>query len=1257
MQQQTGTPSCLGRDTELAKLDELYREAQVHGERLALLEGPSGAGKTGILREFRSRIRLAGGVVLEGHCQPAHAFGPFAEIVERALKFLEEVDVEPSARLDDLACQHGCHQLWYQHGVAEAPHPLPAGIRLQMVQTTSTEADPFEKRLRFFEAVLSLLRDVSRVRAPVVLLHDLQRADQGTLQLLQYLLDGSGPGEGPENHQRLRALFVADLRAEAPVDGGQVEGVVEHRNTRRIRVAELDLDGVRAYLQSPDVVGRILQRTGGLPEAIDLLLEADPLTPEGRLEKKLEALPEGARALVEALAVFAQPADVELLAAIALRRIEGPARTDFSHCDLITRTIIDGQMLFGFARDRDRERIQGLLPEDERRLLHQRSMQVLEQIPDQVRHAAHHALKAGHVERAVPLALEAARSLSGGHAHAEAAVLLEELVAAGGQELPIDVRAYLAELYRLSGEYRLGIAHARAVVATTEGSAAASRTLGELLTLAGSFSEATAALERARSLAAAASDQQLVAEAEARLAELQYQRASYDDALTWANSVLQVSPPAALALDALNTIGKVHLARQRPSEAAETFAVNAQRAHEAGLGHHEAQALTNLGVARLGEAKLEEAEELFTRAAEVATRSSDTRDRAIATENLAVLAHMQNDYGRAQGLYHEAVTLLRRLGNRPMLARVANNLGELYLSMGDVARARTLCDFATHVGGVSLPRSIAAEGMALRGRIDLVEGNTAAARAALEAALKSFEAIGERRAGIVKVDLAGVALAEGKVREAREWVANAPLMESPKRAAKLAQVMADIERAAGTDALPAARRAVELAEAADDEELLLPALLRLAQAHADAGQAAAAGQALHHAHEIESALTDRIPEEALTAWSTRPVRGRLLSVEEAVVAAGAGSATQRRKSSRKLKAVGSARDPRWDKAYPDISGSSDAVGRILGLLDKVAPTDAMVLIRGESGTGKELIAEALHRNSPRHGKALVKVNCAALVETLLLSELFGHERGAFTGAQARKKGRFEMADGGSIFLDEIGDISPKTQVALLRVLQEREFERVGGTQPIKVNVRIIAATHRDLEQMVRDGAFREDLYYRLRGVMIEMPPLRGHVEDLPELANRLLARIADERGEAPREMSSAALRLLCRHRWPGNVRELENVLRSATLFAESPVLGPQDFAAFADSFQMTDDTGPAGPAAADPEGAAPDVNPEDLLYRRIKSGEHGLLEMKKEIERVCIVRALEETDGNITQAATLLGMKRPRLSQLVKQYELQAKGG
>ena len=232
-----------------------------------------------------------------------------------------------------------------------------------------------------------------------------------------------------------------------------------------------------------------------------------------------------------------------------------------------------------------------------------------------------------------------------------------------------------------------------------------------------------------------------------------------------------------------------------------------------------------------------------------------------------------------------------------------------------------------------------------------------------------------------------------------------------------------------------------------------------------------------------------------------------------------------------------------------VVGHTPSMRRVFDQVRRVGKWDSTVLVLGESGTGKELIASAIHYNSPRAHQPFVRLNCAALPETLLESELFGHEKGAFTGAVKQRKGRFEQADGGTLFLDEIGEISPMFQAKLLRVLQEGEFERVGGNQPVRVNVRIVAATNRDLESEVDKGKFREDLYYRLNVMAIRIPPLRERTADIPELAEFLLAKIGRQQGRAL-SITDSAIRLLMSHRWPGNVRELENCLERSAIMSE-----------------------------------------------------------------------------------------------------------
>jgi DNA-binding NtrC family response regulator len=244
--------------------------------------------------------------------------------------------------------------------------------------------------------------------------------------------------------------------------------------------------------------------------------------------------------------------------------------------------------------------------------------------------------------------------------------------------------------------------------------------------------------------------------------------------------------------------------------------------------------------------------------------------------------------------------------------------------------------------------------------------------------------------------------------------------------------------------------------------------------------------------------------------------------------------------------------------FDRIVGASGALQSVLSIVKKVAKSNTTVLIRGETGTGKELIAGAIHHNSMRAGRNFVKVNCAALQENLLESELFGHEKGAFTGADKQRVGRFEQADGGTLFLDEVGDMSANTQAKILRVLQEHEFERLGGTRTLRVDVRVITATNRNLPQMVANGQFREDLYYRLNVVSIDMPPLRERKEDIQQLASFFLRRFAGELKKRIDGLSPDALKLLMRYNWPGNIRELENAIERAVLLTEGPLLSSTD---------------------------------------------------------------------------------------------------
>jgi len=309
--------------------------------------------------------------------------------------------------------------------------------------------------------------------------------------------------------------------------------------------------------------------------------------------------------------------------------------------------------------------------------------------------------------------------------------------------------------------------------------------------------------------------------------------------------------------------------------------------------------------------------------------------------------------------------------------------------------------------------------------------------------------------------------------------------------------------------------------------------------------------------------------------------------------------------------------------FHDLISKSPKMQKIFEFARTVAKSNSNILILGESGTGKELLARAIHNESLRAAGPFVAVSCVALPETLLESELFGHEKGAFTDAVTQKKGKFELAHGGTLFLDEIGDISPKLQLNLLRVLQEKEFTRVGGTKPIKVDVRIIAATNRDLKKAVDEGKFRDDLYYRLNVISIQIPPLRERKEDIPLLVHRFIEKFNIELGKRVEKISEEALKTLMKYDWPGNVRELENVIERAMVITKGTLIKPEDI----------------------------QISAEPSKEVRVEGEDKSL----RAVERAHIQRVLEENDWNIQRSAQILGIDRVTLYKKIKKYGLKRK--
>jgi transcriptional regulator with GAF, ATPase, and Fis domain/tetratricopeptide (TPR) repeat protein len=912
------------------------------------------------------------------------------------------------------------------------------------------------------------------------------------------------------------------------------------------------------------------------------------------------------------------------------------------------------------------------------------------------------------------------------------------------------------------GEWALRFAReAVAVAPVVRQGGAVLLALGRALAASGDLTAARLTLEKVTEAACDGVAERLVAaRACVELAEARYYssdlagaRSSADDALGRLRSLLDAGSEAAegdadrrsrraaaiVRLDARNVLGKLLLAQADYPAAEEHFAGDAFEASLVEQPVSELRARVNRAIAVMSLGRRAEAQHLLESVLSEAEAAGELKAIGICLINLAALAIIDRRYGEALELSERAVEVLRRIGDKVALSRCVANLAELRVRVGLLEEAAQAVRFGTRVLSGGLPPEQASRFALTLARVSLAKGDSGSAQrhvtqalAALGATLcldlsaepQSVDAKGGLSAKGPVADHVGealrlaarIALEDGDTIRARVLIERAAAERVPARArAELSVLRALLARAAGEPFESRATEALRAARDADDDELAREAHVLLFRAALDDDAAEGGGErARHHLHAaiaIRDRVADGIPAQLRERFLARrdlaslerEARGFEASLTQGALAT-LGDPSSYPLSSPRFAAPSQVSHDKVPSLASSgarrIVGDDPGVKALLNAIRKVGPADATVLIHGESGTGKELVAEALHEASSRRAGPLVKVNCAALVETLLLSELFGHEKGAFTGAAGRRRGRFEAADNGTLFLDEIGDISPRTQVALLRVLQEKTFERVGGTSPIRANVRVVCATHRNLKALVARGEFREDLYYRLAGVTLEVPALRSRLSDVGALSDAILRRIAEERGGSVKRLSPLALSALRSHTWPGNIRELENGLRAASLFAEGDTLEASDFAENVESLRhiaevveaagaslpptsapVTMPTGSSSvfppprssvrsypPSSAGAEGApsepmrsrpsidapsapAGPASAPEVAYAHVRSGV-SLHDMKRLIERECIVRALGEAGGNITKAATLLGMKRPRLSQLVKQYGL-----
>ncbi len=1044
------------------------------------------------------------------------------------------------------------------------------------------------RELRFNDT-LALGAEVCAMRSPLLIVHDLARVGADGRALLDRWLAcrhaqwfGGGPG--------IRGLVLG-------VDEGPTEHAdgtppwAESPGARRIEVGRLTRPELEAALTNRALIDHLLAITEGRAGTL-----VDRLAPgDSRVEG---ALPARWRSVLEAMAATGDGWSHEVLADAV-----GPDELEPFLDSGWLRVWHEGQRRYAALSAGARVRIVGRMEDPHQALLTAAEL-----------HREREPRRASLLQWDADPAPESVAALADGlrrsGAHGEALALCLAGAGHDGESAcrALDERAL--ELAVVCGRLGGVLSVARRVLARDGTSVRYIELAARAVARAGHLREARDRLRdwHTRVLEPAERDR-LVAEQ----AELSLMLGELDEAEWLTTQALERAGAHRGARPLLlNVLGKVHLSRGDYEEAQRCFRQSLRAAQDEGVLHIELAAVNNLLVTAMSMRPDADAEELSRTFGETLAPS---RGWGLAEANLAVRAHLANTYSEALRRYRRAIEALRILGDPNLVLPTLTNLGFLLVDLGCLDRARDLVDHAFPLFGDAGPLVRSAH-LVLRGLV--LDDERGAAE--LDEALRIVEPIGG--ANLCNTLLVRVrrAIDRGDLDAAAEGLARAT-PRTPWHRNTAALQAARLARATGRSALRSADRAVELTGGEVHLKALEARILR-AEVRADHGDQEGARVDTERACHLESALEAKVPEELRPSWARRPLRVRLRELV--------------RRTGTRVRPERGAQAPRGG-----IVGGSPQIAQLWEQVERVGRSTIPVLIRGESGSGKDLVARAIHQESPRSAHPFLALNCAAITDTLFSAELFGHERGAFTGASARREGHFVTARGGTLFLDEVGDLSARTQAALLRVLQEGEVLPIGATRPVEVDVRIVAATHQDLEARIREGMFREDLYYRLRGVELRVPPLRERLSDLPDLVDHILAQIAEETGRPPPRLHPDVLPALRSYEWPGNVRQLQSVLRESCLFATEEVLRLESFPA------------PLGAEAL----SGPEPESEDTLaeraYQRLRRGELSLRDLKRDLERDCIRLALLEADGNISHAARLVGAKRARMSQLVNQLGLK----
>jgi DNA-binding NtrC family response regulator/tetratricopeptide (TPR) repeat protein len=1140
---------------------------------------------------------------------------------------------------------------------------------------------------QYSDTLCRLWASLSRELPAVLVVVNAQHCPPSELKTLEHLssfffadpIDTLTPELAPVEQGLGRLVFLDE--GDFPID-------LADAPTKVIDLSEAAEESVREFLADPQVVRRFIESTGGDPQRLGELVESLPQDVQNFWLFRYDRLEALEQTLLNVLAVADEPLVVDTLhgAMSLLKSSEffGRSLGHVTELGFVERKISAGNVRVHIESREFGRAVVDTLNDDTRCAIHQALAEAelagsgSEPSPTFL---ARHYLAAGNMSAGFEYGKKATTQLIARRAYDRAQGLLESLLEVAEEADDIrEVHAQLLEVHAALGNSHKALSHCAKLETLVEDTATVTRLhcqSGQLLIRIGEYDQAIERFASAAELTAQESDfRDIWIEAKRGEGEAMFSQGRHQAAEERAVEVIEQVEDARRQdgrdrshldmslLHARNLIGKVTVLRGECKKGRSIFEKNRALATEWGWDDEIARAEANLGLVCLQEKNFGEALERLERARQTA-RSPAAIPRAYVFLNMGIVHQRKGHYEEALRHYLEGLRASRQEGEEASYGLAAYNLVTLYQDIGAFDRALSIVDHLKDrqgddaqnhfvgnlptavLGSILLDQRQYEEALDVFARVtDTDDASSASSLPVREALLRSVEAH----------------LALGQTKVAERIIEEFELPEDDDTQPQLEALYnlgcasIALNRGETELALGLGREASERARAAGHMRDALRISFVVATALHQEDRSEEARALLEHELIDLQDRARQIPQTHRADFFAVPIHQDLVELVRELkgeVPEEFEVVIDEPDDSEELAPV-DIDDPafvRWRSRYKDIIGEDPRLHQIFRMIDRVADSDSPVLLQGESGTGKELMAEALHTHSNRLDGTLVKVNCAAFVEDLLLSELFGHVKGAFTGAVSDKMGRFERADDGTIFLDEIGDISPKTQVALLRVLQEGAFEKVGGTETQSVDVRVVCATNKNLEQMVKSGDFRLDLYYRLKGVVMEMPPLNERRQDIPRLVTHFARAYSG--GQKPKGVSRDVLKFLASYSWPGNVRELQNFVKSILLFVEGDTVEMSQVHEFSEFFAdgevdlelpeidyevELEDYEQPGQTFEDPERA--------LVDQIIAEG-LSLASIKKRLELESIRRALTETGGNITRAAEILQMKRPRLSQIV----------